>query len=763
MLERVRHVLGLPLAQKNSPFWMAGVVAVLLLGLLVAHTTVAVSSRARSGHEVSGGEDQPHESVELEGVSGELPVRGEVEAEQDGSWGESVDGVAIKVRAERQSWYEGETPKFRVDVRSNGTVECKLGLTQEGWEVELDGVWYGAGAIFSGDFRTLTLGAGQQHRDIEFCPEERSEWNIHGQRLEFTPGWHTVRLARYASTRGAYHALHLVSNPVVIEVLPAEWDKREWGEAVGGLQCGLRADKVVWEVDETPKLGAVARNVGGPPRHFRRSSELFYVKAAGKIWYWKGAASDEPVELNPGEAFEERTIVLTEDWAGLGDDRLELSPGRHIVQLVMFLTEPREGAGTPAKRIFPRQLRIESNVVVIEVLADGGEAETVADEDDASKTLQAELYEVWRRRDGDFAGAEALGKKLLEKYEKPEEQSLIYYQLAEIYAQSGQVDPSKMIEYARNGWWHLNDPVKKAQLFVYWGYALELSGRRREAAKIYLRGLAFCIRFGLPREKPERPGVGRHAVDSPKGAVEGHRRGSELEMAAWRHARLIEDLIEHRQALTGQIVRLYAREPDAFDELDAVVMRYLYSEEAAQQLVAAAKSYRSDSKTAIPVITRAGGGLKAKTWPWGKAVEGVQIRLREVRRRWLMEEEVKFKVDIRNEGRRDLRLASGPDFWDVEVDGVWYSVTNPLSRASDSHSRPFGPGRHDENLPLWLDKAFGWRSENGRLELTPGRHTIRAALGRGLSEDGTMSSVRPVSNAVEIEIVPPESGGGDSG
>jgi len=66
------------------------------------------------------------------------------------------------------------------------------------------------------------------------------------------------------------------------------------------------------------------------------------------------------------------------------------------------------------------------------------------------------------------------------------------------------------------------------------------------------------------------------------------------------------------------------------------------------------------------------------------------------------------------------------------------------------------PGQQYESRPLFLDMAFGWRSEIGGFEIKPGRHTVRAALARGLSEDGKMVSVRAVSNPVEIEILPAE-------
>ena len=188
----------------------------------------------------------------------------DVQVEGERAWGEAVEGVQMRVRPRRQRWYEGETPKFLVDMRNEGAVEWVLGLTQENWEIEVDGLWYRVGAMFTGVFPMLPFGPGREHKDIEFYPGEWSNWNLHGKPLKLTPGWHTVRLSFGPSTRDRayWRRLRTVSNPVLIEILPAEADNRDWGQAVAGLQCGLRADKRLFESGETPQFQAVVRNVG---------------------------------------------------------------------------------------------------------------------------------------------------------------------------------------------------------------------------------------------------------------------------------------------------------------------------------------------------------------------------------------------------------------------------------------------------------------------------------------------------------------------
>ena len=203
------------------------------------------------------------------------------------------------------------------------------------------------------------------------------------------------------------------------------------------------------------------------------------------------------------------------------------------------------------------------------------------------------------------------------------------FQIAENYAQSGQVSPSKTIEYAKKACWDLDDPIKRAQLFVYWGDAVQLSKSRKEATKVYLRGLAFCLKYNLPTKEPELPTFNRVRYSGPPEEAEKIRSESNRQMAARNHAKLTGNLIQHRQALTGQIIQLYAKSPDAFDELHQLAMHYLASEPAAQQLITAAKAYRTNHKTPFPVITKNFRAPKPKPdSSWDKTIDGAQVRLR---------------------------------------------------------------------------------------------------------------------------------------
>lgn len=162
------------------------------------------------------------------------------------------------------------------------------------------------------------------------------------------------------------------------------------------------------------------------------------------------------------------------------------------------------------------------------------------------------------------------------------------------------------------------DLATRAQLFVYLGdahwrqtarYTAEVWGpQRRRAAEAYAAGLRELLREDLPAAPPELPAVGRYRIDGDPEAERLAREENERQVAAREEARRLRDLVQLRQVLTGQIVQMYAREPDAFDELRLLAVEHLGGEGAAERLIAAAKGYREDPRMPLPVIDRLGGG-----------------------------------------------------------------------------------------------------------------------------------------------------------
>ena len=162
-------------------------------------------------------------------------------------WGEAVQGVQVRLRAEKTKWAAGEKPVFWAEVRNEG---------ERDWDIyrstpdEKELVWDGQRYIHR--IQTLvwpsTLASGQQYEDAvkvhypEFvdAPRGNEWWNPKtGEPLELMAGKHEVRVVfKLLPTipREDLESIRVESNPVEIEILPPEeQDKRaedELGAAV---------------------------------------------------------------------------------------------------------------------------------------------------------------------------------------------------------------------------------------------------------------------------------------------------------------------------------------------------------------------------------------------------------------------------------------------------------------------------------------------------------------------------------------------------
>jgi beta-lactamase regulating signal transducer with metallopeptidase domain len=137
--------------------------------------------------------------------------------------------------------------------------------------------------------------------------------------------------------------------------------------------------------------------------------------------------------------------------------------------------------------------------------------------------------------------------------------------------------------------------------------------------------------------------------------------------------------------------------------------------------------------------------------PWGPAVEGVQVRLRADQMQWKAGETPTFKADVRNVGQRELFINFANWFCELEWDGQVFD-----QREQTGPARPFGPAQHYEDLEITLRQPWVNKKTDKPPELTAGRHTVRLAIPAGPADRGQGQSVRAVSNAVEIEILPAE-------
>jgi len=126
---------------------------------------------------------------------------------------------------------------------------------------------------------------------------------------------------------------------------------------------------------------------------------------------------------------------------------------------------------------------------------------------------------------------------------------------------------------------------------------------------------------------------------------------------------------------------------------------------------------------------------------WGPDAEGLQCRLRPVKRTWPAGELPAFNLDLRNQGTRIFAFVRSPDvpLHEFSVDGRWYRCPNHAPTAC--RVWPLAPKVEFPDLPVSLPQAICG-------PLPAGRHTIQVAF--------ALEGVDVISNPVGIEVTTPQ-------
>lgn len=134
----------------------------------------------------------------------------------------------------------------------------------------------------------------------------------------------------------------------------------------------------------------------------------------------------------------------------------------------------------------------------------------------------------------------------------------------------------------------------------------------------------------------------------------------------------------------------------------------------------------------------------------GEAVEGFETTLRTSKTKWSADETIVLHCDLRNRGERELLATLAMQPCEIEFDGKWYKWSGGYSLRATALS----PGEEHKNVRIAL--VNHWKNRDAALPLTPGKHTVRAALVARSPKPkapDALPPVRAVSNPVEIEIV----------
>jgi hypothetical protein len=139
----------------------------------------------------------------------------------------------------------------------------------------------------------------------------------------------------------------------------SEKDELAWGKAVDGVQCRLRADKLIGQEGQLPTFEADIRNGGSArlrvvPTHQRCTLILDRKRYNWPTWEYLVLQA-----FGPGCVYRDILIPLVKTWAG--GMPLELNPGRHEVS-VSFQCQ---GTGSQGETVV---VIVESNTVEFEIL-----------------------------------------------------------------------------------------------------------------------------------------------------------------------------------------------------------------------------------------------------------------------------------------------------------------------------------------------------------------------------------------------------------
>ncbi|MDM8007624.1 MAG: M56 family metallopeptidase [Phycisphaerae bacterium] len=178
-------------------------------------------------------------------------------------------------------------------------------------------------------------------------------------------GWIT---SGFDLTAGVGDADEAALDVGTVEVQPGEDSpRRDWGEAVEGLQCRLWAGPTHLRIGQSPELATAIRNRGNRELSVARSQELCELQVDGRWYRWADEIDVRSSHFPPGGEFGGISIFLGPQWQAKDDGaaKLDLRPGRHTIR-VAFIAQPGgPDVGQP--------VRVVSNPVEIEIAGAGGE------------------------------------------------------------------------------------------------------------------------------------------------------------------------------------------------------------------------------------------------------------------------------------------------------------------------------------------------------------------------------------------------------
>jgi prepilin-type processing-associated H-X9-DG protein len=144
-------------------------------------------------------------------------TKGEQTAQQT-PWGQEVDGVQVRLKADKFAWKAGEIPKLKADVRNNGARELLIYRTQQLCKLNIDGQLYNIQEVSA--FGSL-FPPGKQYDGIEITLDRKWYKTGTDQPLQLSPDKHTIQVTFMLndSRRGV---IEPAPTPVIVKSIPVE-------------------------------------------------------------------------------------------------------------------------------------------------------------------------------------------------------------------------------------------------------------------------------------------------------------------------------------------------------------------------------------------------------------------------------------------------------------------------------------------------------------------------------------------------------------
>lgn len=134
-------------------------------------------------------------------------------------WGEPVEGVQVRLRAEKKVWKSGEIPIFKAEVRNQGSRDLLVFSIKQTSKLDFDSQLYEHKEISA---KSSPFGPGKHYTDIRVSLHNRWRTTRENKGLELVPGKHIIHITvSFIEAKDMRKSIRAISNPVEIEIIPA--------------------------------------------------------------------------------------------------------------------------------------------------------------------------------------------------------------------------------------------------------------------------------------------------------------------------------------------------------------------------------------------------------------------------------------------------------------------------------------------------------------------------------------------------------------